>query len=417
MTQPLAEGTRFLAPEEADARLAALGALRELFREWGYARVEVPALEPLEGDHPRSHKSFKLVDVGGGILALRSDFTPALARLVRSAFPSVAAGEERPLRLSYDGLVWHAIDPELARGREFTQVGIELVGVSSARADAELIHLARESVRAVGLTPRVEVGNPAYVTALFDAAGVGESARAGMADAIDRKDQSALAGLVASHRLRGPAADALLAVPDLYGGADVLEGALDRAPSPAATEALRRLLGTLEEFEDPGELMLDLGMARRLSYYTGVTFRAYTFDYGQPLLGGGRYDGALLPRAAGFALGLGRLLAAASAGTGLRVGGPDPARRERGADGGPLVVSLDDPAARLLRAAGVKVARAVASDPDAARAEAVTVGADLLLLPPQTGGSATERLVTLRDGLDPTVVGRLRAVLAGEARP
>src|SRR5690606_10357227 len=81
VTQPLAEGTRFLAPEEADARLAALGVLRELFREWGYARVEVPALEPLEGDHPRSHKAFKLVDVGGGVLALRSDFTPALARL------------------------------------------------------------------------------------------------------------------------------------------------------------------------------------------------------------------------------------------------------------------------------------------------------------------------------------------------
>jgi len=411
---PLPEGIRFLAPEEAAARAAAVATLRDLYREWGYLRVEVPALERLEADHPRASKSFKLVDVGGSVLALRSDFTPALARLVRTAYPAVAAGEERPLRLSYDGLVWHAIDPELARGREFTQVGIELIGVSSARADAELIHLARESVRALGLTPRVEVGNPAYVTALFDAAGVADGARGGLADAIDRKDQSEVRALVDAHGLRGAAADAIVAVPDLYGGPEVIDEAMARVPTAAAASALERLAGVLAEFEDKGELMIDLGMARRLSYYTGVTFRAYTFDFGQPLLGGGRYDGSLLPRAAGFALGLGRVLAAVEA-----------AREQRGDGGGrvgaaarraedPLVASLDDPAARVLRANGVRVVRCVTADPQDARAEAVTVGADFLLVPRETGGSAAERLVALRDGLDPSVAQRLRSLLAEE---
>src|SRR5690606_21196787 len=354
---PLPEGVRFLAPEEAAARAEAVARLRALYREWGYARVEVPALERLEPDHPRASKAFKLVDVGGSVLALRSDFTPALARLVKAAYPAVAAGEERPLRLSYDGLVWHAIDPELARGREFTQVGIELIGVSSARADAELIHLARESVRALGLTPRVEVGNPAYVTALFDAAGVPEGAREGLADASDRKDQSEVLALVAARGLRGAAADAIVAVPDLYGGPEVIDEAMARVPTAAAGRALERLAGVLEEFEDPSDLMLDLGMARRLSYYTGVTFRAYTFDFGQPLLGGGRYDGALLPRAAGFALGLGRVLAAVEAAREQRGGA---ARGHSRRDADPLVASLDDPAARVLRAAGVRVVRSVA---------------------------------------------------------
>ncbi|HLV12821.1 MAG TPA: ATP phosphoribosyltransferase regulatory subunit [Trueperaceae bacterium] len=418
MTRPsLPEGLRFLAPEEAAERAAAIDALRALYRSWGYARVEVPALERLEPDHPRASKAFKLVDVGGGVLALRSDFTPALARLVRAAYPAVAAGAERPLRLSYDGLVWHAIDPELARGREFTQVGIELVGVSSARADAELIHLARESVRALGLTPRVEVGNPAYVTALFDAAGVADGARASLADAIDRKDQSAVAALVAGHRLRGAAADAILAVPDLYGGPEVLDEALARAPTAAAGQALERLAGVLDEFEDMGDLMLDLGMARRLSYYTGVTFRAYTFDFGQPLLGGGRYDGSLLPRAAGFALGLGRVLAAVA--SAREQEGPAEGRGGHGTGGArragddPLVASLDDPGARVLRAAGVRVVRAIAADPDAARAEAVTLGADFMLAPPGAGGSPAERLVALRDDVDPAAGERLRQVLAG----
>src|SRR5690606_19786884 len=237
------------------------------------------------------------------------------------------------------------------------------------------------------------------------------------ADAIDRKDQSAVAALVSGHRLRGAAADAILAVPDLYGGPEVLAEALARAPTAAAGQALERLAGVLDEFEDMGDLMLDLGMARRLSYYTGVTFRAYTFDFGQPLLGGGRYDGSLLPRAAGFALGLGRVLAAVASareqeGPAERRGGHGTGgARRRG--GGPLVASLDDPGARVLRAAGVRVVRAIAADPDAARAEAVTLGADFMLAPPEAGGSPAERLVALRDDVDPAAGERLRRVLAG----
>src|SRR5690606_11314279 len=86
--------------------------------------------------------------------------------------------------------------------------------------------------------PRFEVGNPAYVTALFDAAGVADGARASLADAIDRKDQSAVAALVAGHRLRGAAADAILAVPDLYGGPEGLGEALARATTAAGPRPL-----------------------------------------------------------------------------------------------------------------------------------------------------------------------------------
>lgn len=373
MTLPPADGTRYLTPREVAARDAALAALRALYLEWGYERVEVPALERLDESHPRSAKSFKLVDRDGGVLALRSDFTPALAGYARNHHPRIAAGEASPLRLSYDGLVWHSIDPELARGREFTQVGIELIGVSNPRADAEVIHLARESVRVVGLTPRVEVGNPAFVSRLFDAAEVAAGDRPALAEAIDRKDVSDVTALVARLGLRGRAADALVEVPDLYGEAEVITRALQLAPDAASREAVERLAGVVDEFEDPSELMLDLGLARRLSYYTGVTFRVYTYDYGQPLLGGGRYDGALLPRAAGFALGLGRLLAATN-GAGEDDQGPGdqrPAGRE-------LVLALDDAKARELRRQGYTVLRALSETPAAALAEARSLGARYL---------------------------------------
>jgi len=80
----------------------------------------------------------------------------------------------------------------------------------------------------------------------------------------------------------------------------------------------------------------------------------------------------------------------------------------------PLVASLDDAAARRLRAAGVRVVRSVADEPAAARAEAVTMGADFLRLPAHAGERPGERLVALREGHDHVVEQRLRSLLAAE---
>ena len=362
----LPDGTRLAPPELAAGRELALARLRELYGSWGYLPVEVPALELFDAHHPRETQAFKLTDRGSDVLALRSDFTPALAHLVSTTYPAVAGGAHHPLRLRYAGTVWHANHPDLAGAREFTQVGIELVGVSNARADAEIIHLARESVRAVGLVPRLEVGNPAYVRALLEAAAVPREQEPTLADAIDRKDRADVLALVGALGLTGRAAEAIVRVPDLYGDESVLDEARALAPSDAALQAVDRLEGVLAEFEDASELLLDLGLARRLSYYTGVTFRAFTFDYGQPLLGGGRYDGALLPYAAGFSLGLERLMEA------VPTAGPVALA--------PLVLTLDDPAARRLRAAGVRVARALAAEPAAAEAEARAARVPFLLV-------------------------------------
>jgi ATP phosphoribosyltransferase regulatory subunit len=352
VTASVPDGTRFVLPDGAARRADVVDTLRDLYRSWGYDLVEVPSLERYDPAHPRAAQSFKLADRDSGVLALRSDFTPALAGLVRSHHPAVAGGARRPLRFCYAGTVWHAIDPELARTREFTQVGLELIGVSNARADAEVLHLARASVRAVGLRPVLEVGNPGFVRALFDVAGVPRAERDAVADAIDRKDRSDLRDLLARVGLDladGAPAAALLQVPDLYGGREVLDHARAVAPWPEPLRELDRLEGVLAEFEDASDLALDLAMARRLAYYTGVTFRAYTPDFGQPILGGGRYDGALLPAAAGFSIGVERLMRAIH---GVRPA-PEPA---------PQVLAIDDPGARRLRAAGVRVVRALHAD-------------------------------------------------------
>ncbi len=388
MRHLLADGTRAHLPAAASARDRLRRRLSELYASWGYGTVEVPALERYDPDHPRAAQSFKLTDRDSGLLALRSDFTPALARLVRHAWPHLADPEARQsaLRLQVAGPVWQAIDPELARTREFSQIGVELIGVRHPRADAELIHLARESVRTVGLRPRVEIGSPGFVKALMDEAAVPEAARPALADAIDRKDPHDVAAMLRALGLSGAAADALRAAPDLYGGTELLRQARSVATGAASGAALDHLAGVLDEFEDDSELILDLGMARRLSYYTGVTFRAYTVDFGQPLLGGGRYDGALLPYAAGFSIGLERLESALA-----------DDEDEVVADSAAVVaLSTDDAAARRLRAAGFAVGRAIATDDEQALDEARDAGARWVVGPaglrPVVGpGDASER--------------------------
>lgn len=359
------DGTRFVLPHEAALRSRIVGALRLLFDAWGYARVDTPALEHYDPAHPRAAQSFKLSDRDSDVLALRADFTPAIANLVRATYPDAA----EPRRFQYCGTVWQAIHPDFARTREFTQLGLELVGVSNPRADAELIHLARESVRAVDLVPRVEVGLPGFVRALFDLAEIPEAQRDDLAEAIDRKDRRGVQTLLEPHRLAPDLNYALVAIADLYGDVSSLQNARRLAPWPETKRELDALEAVLSEFEDLQELLLDFGRARRLSYYTGVTFQAYTFDFGQPLLGGGRYDGALLPYAAGFSVGVERLL-------GALPGAPHGAAPNRAA---PLVLSLDDLPARRLRAAGVVVERSLFGNAEEARAYALRRGVPYLL--------------------------------------
>ncbi len=154
-----------------------------------------------------------------------------------------------------------------------------------------------------------------------------------------------------------------MSIPDLYGDIHILKDAHHLAPWPETKRELDRLDEILSEFEDSSELMLDLGMARRLSYYTGMTFRAYTPDFGQPLVGGGRYDGALLPHAAGFTIGLERLLKASPATESANT----------------LVISLADLPARQLRHAGYSVERSLYADEAQTRSYAKRKGIPFML--------------------------------------
>lgn len=302
------EGTRYFLPPEARLRHELQERLAGLLYAWGYEPVELPALELYDPQHPLAERAFKLVDKTGEVLALRSEFTTAVARLLRSN-GGMTPGQ--PVRMQYAGTLWlREANAELGRSREFSQVGAELVGVSSPQADAEVLELAWEALQLIGFPEaKIEVGLPALVRDLLDTTGLPDGKKERLRQAIHRKNSPELESLLKDYLIHPSLQKALLALPDLYGGREVLEEAR-RLPLSGKAQAdldwLEAVLNLLPEVP----LLLDLGRARLLTFYTGLNFQAYTPDFGLPLLGGGRYDGAMLPYAAGFALGLERVMEA-----------------------------------------------------------------------------------------------------------
>jgi ATP phosphoribosyltransferase regulatory subunit len=310
------DGTRFYAPAEEARREALRLKLEGVLNAWGYDPVQTPALEVFNPAHPQAEKAFKLVDRDGTVLMLRGEYTTAVANLVRSMPEPMF-----PVRLRYGGLLWvRTRDAELGRQREYTQVGGELLGVNTPLADAEILSLALECLHSVGFArAAVEIGHPGFVRAVLSATKLEPSAIERLRTAIHRKNASELQMLLDSYGVRGKTRDAVLRLIDLYGDARVLEEAHEVAINEAALQALENVRAVAQELakdQAPERFLFDLGVARSWDYYTGVIFQAYTPDFGQPLCGGGRYDGAPLNSSAlaipavGFALGLERILTA-----------------------------------------------------------------------------------------------------------
>ncbi|MEX2502235.1 MAG: ATP phosphoribosyltransferase regulatory subunit, partial [Trueperaceae bacterium] len=80
MRDPLPDGTRAHLPSSTTARAALRRKLHDLYASWGYRSVEVPMLERYDAEHPRARQAFAFPDRDGGLLTLRSDFTPAVGR-------------------------------------------------------------------------------------------------------------------------------------------------------------------------------------------------------------------------------------------------------------------------------------------------------------------------------------------------
>jgi len=329
------KGVRVFTPEETAQRRAVEGKLLSVFQRWGFREIITPTFEYLEVfEQPTGEDAgdqiFKFVDrQTGRLLALRVDITPQVARLVATTLRQAPL----PLRLAYAATVFRYHEPRAGRQREFEQIGVELIGLDRPEADAEMIAMAVEGCQAVGLRAfQIDVGQAEVVRGLLSALQPPPALRPRLVSAIRRKDPLELDLLLQEVPGDPGLLETLRALPQLYGGREILDQAARLHFPPASRAALANLaevVTILENYELAEHVILDLAEGHAFEYYTGVVFGAFARGLGYQLASGGRYDHLIgqfdypCP-AIGFTFDLERVLAALAAAESLpEVSGPD----------------------------------------------------------------------------------------------
>ena len=316
MIHPIPPGTRDILPAEMRELRRLQGAVTEAFERFGYGEVATPAIEYHEvlsrGDTRGAPAAYRFFDERGELLAMRSDMTIPIARLVASRF----AVTEPPFRFSYVGNAYRAIRPQRGQMREFTQAGVELIGPDAPGGTAEVVEVLAAALDGAGLSRAVVgLGDADLYRQLLGELGVEGAARHEVLDRLAAHDHVGLDETVGELVGVGDRdRETLSRLPMLRGGPEVLDAARELGGG-AVERASSRLQATFEALAERGvadRVQLDLGLLRDLGYYTGAILEVYDPALGHILGGGGRYDelmgrfGRPLP-AAGFALHLERV--------------------------------------------------------------------------------------------------------------
>ncbi len=282
-------GTRDVLPDEMRELRAICERMRESFEGAGYGEIHTPALEYEEvlrrGDARAAGARYRTFDERGDVLALRSDMTIPIARVVAGRFTDAPP----PLRFCYFARAWRASDRGVGEPREFLQGGLELIGAEGAQGDAEVVTLTIEALDRAGLRRhRIGIGDASLYRGLLRSLDVDELVHDLLIESLARRDLVGLEMRVRELELGATERDLLLRLPTLRGGPEVLERAGGRVAGASA--GLRALHEELERRGVAERVIFDLGLVRELGYYTGAVFEVYDPAVGFALGGGGRYD-------------------------------------------------------------------------------------------------------------------------------
>jgi histidyl-tRNA synthetase len=312
-------GTRDFGPQEMAKRRFVEARLRSVAHSYGYSEVATPAIESLELFIAKSgpgviNETYNFTDKGGREICLRPELTAPTMRF----FAAELRALPRPVKVYYYGPVYRYDEPQKGRYREFWQFGIELIGADTPEADAEVIAVAWDSVKALRINGmELRVGHIGVMRALVDASGLDELNRGAVFPALDKKDFARLEDFLKSANLTAPMVKLILDTGRFRGGHEELAAFASRLKElPAAHKAALRLLAVLKALERRGihDARVDLGVVRGLDYYTGVVFDLHSGKLGAESQcgGGGAYNlsdlfGMAPEGTVGFGLGFDRL--------------------------------------------------------------------------------------------------------------
>jgi histidyl-tRNA synthetase len=330
LIQPrILRGFRDYLPELMIPREHLLEQVRRVYRSYGFAPIDTPALEYTEillgkGGEESDKLIYRFTDHGGRDVALRFDLTVPFARFAAMYIGRLGV----PFKRYHMGPVWRGENTAHGRYREFWQCDFDTIGTPSYAADVEVVLVIHDLLRALGLERfRVHVNNRLVLNGLLEELGLG-GRTAPLLRALDklpkmgreavREEMGVSAGVSPAQ------ADRVLALAETQGTNQEILDRLQKdfggnAKAAKGIAQLRELLAVVQAAGLEGDqVRLDVSIARGLDYYTGTVYETFLTDL--PGIGsvcsGGRYDNLAglftkqsLP-GVGASLGLDRLLAA-----------------------------------------------------------------------------------------------------------
>jgi len=282
----LVRGFRDFYPEQMAGRRWLFAKMRAASRLFGYQEYDGPALEPLalyaakSGEELVKKQAFILKDRGGQKLALRPELTPSLARMVAQRQGQLIP----PLRWFSIGPRWRYEKPQKGRAREFYQWDVDLIGLDAIEADAEVIAIAAEFLRSLGLSSKqvvIKINNRRFLEQKLNLIDIPKNKIQAVFKAIDKKDKL-------------PPSDWQKHLTELgLGQLQIkdLQKILKDRDFPKKSEEFTRLFSTISDLGLSDYVEFDPTVVRGLDYYTGTVFE--TRDKKgkfRAILGGGRYD-------------------------------------------------------------------------------------------------------------------------------
>ena len=305
LIQPI-KGTRDFYPEVMAVRNWLYHTMRQVSEAFGYQEYEAPFLESLDlyaaksGEELVKEQSYVFPDRSGDLITLRPELTPSLTRMIAQKQRQLTF----PLRWWSFGPFWRYERPQKGRTREFFQWNIDLIGVNTPEADAELITILATFFRNLGLKPQdvmIHVNDRHMLEDELTSMGIATEVRRKALRWIDRQDKMPAAEWEAYGKELGLDGKQLEAVRRMLQNANLWE----------KSAQLMRLFPALQAMGVTEYIQFNPAVVRGLDYYTGIVWEA--FDVGgevpRSIMGGGRYDNLLadvggepLP-ATGFAMG------------------------------------------------------------------------------------------------------------------
>ncbi len=300
-------GTRDFLPDEMAKRRELFEKIRRVFELYGYGEVCTPVFEDFELLAKKSgpeieNEIYAFKDKSGRKLGLRFDPTVPICRIVASN-PSIP----KPIRFYYITNMWRYDRPGAGRWREFWQAGVELIGSDREEADAEILAVACESMKAVGIKDFCfRINSRKIVESFIKEAGIPESRKFDAFRAIDKLGKIGEKGVrkeMLSYKIPEKAIDKFLRLVKSKRTSGEEVGELENIMK------LARVMGV-------NNVEIDFSIVRGIDYYTGFVFETFVrgFEELGSVASGGRYDtligiysSASTP-ATGFGIGVDRLM-------------------------------------------------------------------------------------------------------------